>query len=593
MGISLNPSAILNGQGIDVSTLVQQALSESDGQLTGWQNEETTLQSQASDITVINNHLTALQTAVNALADPLGALTAQSATSSDTNVLTATADTSAVAGNHTIVVSSLATTGSIYTNDVTGGANVSILPAGATGGDLQLQIGGSGGQIVDIGITPGVNDTLTTLASSIDQQSTANGWGITATVVTDANGSRLAISSQATGTPGALAITSNQATGTLNTNSVADPDASILANGQSSGDIQLQIGGASGTTADIQITQGSNDTLNSLASSINTQSTANQWGITANVVEDSNGYHLSITSAAQGPAGAIAIASNSNTTLTANANPATSLTFGSPIGGSNAAVTVDGIPYSESSNTFTVATIPGVTINLGNAAPAETVQLNVGTDVTQATNAINNFVSAYNQVITDINQETTVNSSTNQQGPLGSDTALRSLESSLMSDVTYAVSGTGGMVNLGSFGINMNDDGTLTVGNAPNGQSLSQILSSNPSSVLNFFQNASSTGFATNFQTDLNNLADPTIGVLSVDLAQNNAEQQDLQTTISNFQTQLSAQQTQLTQQFDQVNASLQEYPLLLQQVTETLATMDSTSSSSSGSSTPTLTSGL
>jgi flagellar hook-associated protein 2 len=220
------------------------------------------------------------------------------------------------------------------------------------------------------------------------------------------------------------------------------------------------------------------------------------------------------------------------------------------------------------------------------------VQLSIGPDITQATNAVNNFVSAYNQVIGDINQEFTVNAGTNNEGPLGSDTALRSLQSSLLSDVTYAVSGDGGLVNLSSLGINMNDDGTLTAGASPTGQTLSQVLSSNPTAFVNFFQNASSTGFANNFNTDLTNLTDPTLGVLNVDLTQNKAQQQTLSDNISNFETQLTAEQQSLTTQFDQVNASLQAYPLLLQQVTETLGTL-STQAGSSDALSPTLTSGL
>jgi len=90
----------------------------------------------------------------------------------------------------------------------------------------------------------------------------------------------------------------------------------------------------------------------------------------------------------------------------------------------------------------------------------------------------------------------------------------------------------------------------------------------------------------------LTNLTDPTLGVLNVDLAQNKTGQQNLADTINNFQLQLTAEQTQLTQELSQVNASLQSYPLLLQQVTETLATMGSSSNSGSSSS-PTLTSGL
>jgi flagellar hook-associated protein 2 len=479
MGISLNPSALLNGQGIDVSSLVQEILSESSGQLTEWQNEQSTLQSQASDLTSINGDLNNLATAVQALADPLGALTAVSATSSDNNVLTATATTSATAGTNQIVVSSLATPGLVYTDDFAGGADASILPSGSTSGEIDLQIGGSSGTTEQIAITAGSNDTLNTLASYINSQN----WGVTASVVTDANGSRLALTSQATGTAGALAITSNN----------------------------------------------------------------------------------------------------------------TDLNFDTPSGGANASLTIDGVPYSSASNTITGA-IAGVTLNLASASPNETVELTVGPDATDAETAINNFVTAYNQVINDINQEFTVNSSTNSQGPLGSDAALKSLQTSLLNDVTYSVSGNDGLVNLAALGINMNDDGTLTVGTNAQGQSLAQVIAASPAAFQNFFQNATSTGFANNFNTDLTNLTDPTVGVLNVDLAQNQAEQQDLTNSINNFETQLSNEQTQLTTEFDQVNATLQAYPLLLQQTTEVLATLGSGSTSSNETSSilaPTLTSGL
>jgi len=78
-------------------------------------------------------------------------------------------------------------------------------------------------------------------------------------------------------------------------------------------------------------------------------------------------------------------------------------------------------------------------------------------------------------------------------------------------------------------------------------------------------------------------------------VTQNTAQEEDLSNNISNFQTQLNTEQTNLTQQFDSVNASLQAYPLLLQEITETLGTLGSGTSSTGSliSSEPTLTSGL
>jgi flagellar hook-associated protein 2 len=484
MGVSLNPATILSGQGLDVSSVVQQIISEQTGELTVWQGQQATFATQNGLLEGEENNLTNLQTAVAALADPTGALTAQAATSSNIGILTANAQSSAVSGTHQIVVTSLATTGTLYTNPIAAGANTS-----------------------------------------------------------------------------------------------------FLSGGQTTGDIKLQVGGVSGTTDDVPITQGSNDTLTTLASYINTQSSANGWGLTASVVSDASGSRLSVQSQSSGSAGALAITTNSNT----------SLSFAAPQGGANAVLTIDGVPFSSSSNTVTGA-IQGVTLSLVSQSPGNPVQLTVAPDQTQITNAVSNFVSAYNTVVSTINSQYVVDPTGSIPAPpLESDLSLRSLQSSILADAAYAIGGNSGLVNLASLGINMNDDGTLTMGSNAAGQTFAQVLAANPAAVQSFFQNSSGTGFANKFNTDLTNLTNPTTGPLNVDLAQNQAEGQDLTTTINNFDTQIVAEQTQLTQQYDAVNASLQQYPLLLQEVTETLGTLGSTTSSSGAlvSSEPTLTSGL
>jgi len=475
MGISFNAASLLNGNGIDVSSVVSEMQAATQDQITSLQQQQSTLQTHASDISSINTDLNSLATAVQALTDPLGAFSALTATSSLPAVVTATATNSATAGDYTLVVSGLASAGTVYTAALAN-ANTSILPSGATSAEIQLQVGGSSGTTDTIQITAGSNDTLSTLAAYINQQSQANNWGVTATVLTDASGARLAISSQATGSTGALTITEN-------------------------------------------------------------------------------------------------------TTLDSNGNPTgtpTNLTFEPPVGGSNATFTVNGIPFSSTSNTVTDA-IPGVTLNLVSTYSGQ-VQVAVSPDTTQVTNAISNFVSAYNKVIGDINSQFTIDPTTNSEGPLGSDASLRSLQSSLLADATYAFSGnSGGLVNLASLGINMQDDGTLSI----DAQTLANAIATNPSAVQSFFQD-STNGFATNFNNDLNNLTDPTQGPLNVDLTQNQAEQTDLSNQISDIQQQMAVQQQQLIQEFSSVNATLEEYPFLLQEVLSQLGTTSPTSSNTS-----------
>jgi flagellar hook-associated protein 2 len=460
MAVSFNSAALLNGNGINVSSVVNAILAPKSGSISLLQNQQTDLSTKAGLLTGLNNNLTNLAAAVLSLASLSGPLTAQSATSSQPGILTATAQTTAPVGTHQIVVSDLATIGTLYT-DPLADSNASLLTGGATTGDFKLQVGANGaGTIHDIAITAGTSDTFSTLASYINAQP----WGVTANVVTDANGARLALTSQLTGTPGALAITSNN----------------------------------------------------------------------------------------------------------------TGLTFNAPAGGTNASLTIDGVPLSSASNTLTGA-IAGVTLNLASSAPATQVQLTVGPDTVQATNAINSFVTAYNAVINGINAQFTVDPTTNSEGPLGGDSALRTLQSSLLQDATYSITGNGGLVNLASLGIDFNNDGTLTVNQVATDThlSLSNVLATNPNAVQNFFQNASGTGFASNFNNDIFNLTDVTDGILNVDIAGNKTQQQALTTEIRNLQDRLTAQRQLLSLQYAQVNATLEAFPSLLLQVTSEIGALN------------------
>jgi flagellar hook-associated protein 2 len=461
MAVSFNSAALLNGNGINVSSVVNAILGPKSGAISLLQNQQTDLSTQAGLLAGLNNNLTNLAAPVLSLASISGPLTAQSATSSQPGILTATAQTTAPIGTHQIVVSSLATIGTLYTDPLADG-NASFLTGGSTTGDLKLQVGGANGTgtIHDIAITAGSNDTLSTLASYINTQK----WGVTANVVTNANGSRLALTSEFTGTPGALSITNNN------------------------------IG----------------------------------------------------------------------------------LNFNAPAGGTNASLTIDGVPFSSTSNTLTGA-IAGVTLNLTSAAPATQVQLTVGPDTVQAIAAINSFVSAYNAVINGINAQFALDPTTNSEGPLGSDSALRTLQSSLLQDATYSITGNGGLVNLASLGIDFNNDGTLTVNQVATDThpSLSNVLATNPGAVQSFFQNASGTGFASNFNNDLFNLTDVTDGILNVDIAGNKAQQQALTTQINNLRDRLTAQQQLLTRQYAQVNATLEAFPSLLLQVTSEIGALN------------------
>src|SRR5579859_5681720 len=141
--ISLNSATLLSGNGIDVNSLVTQSLAAENGQLQLYQQQQTDLQSQAGLLTGFSSDLSKLSSAVNSLADILGPLTGQTATSNQPSIVTASAQTTATPGTHTIVVSTLATQGTLYTDAVTN-AKTSILPANTQNADLKIQVGGTG-----------------------------------------------------------------------------------------------------------------------------------------------------------------------------------------------------------------------------------------------------------------------------------------------------------------------------------------------------------------------------------------------------------------------------------------------------------------
>ena len=427
------------GQGINVQQFVQFAVANQTAAITALQTQQTTLGSQAGEIATITSDLSSLDNAAAALNDPLGALAAQTATSSNSAVVGATASSTAASGSHSIIVTSLATTSSYYTNELSGAATI-------TPGTFNIQVGSSAPTTITVNST---DNTLGQLAASINNQNA----GVTASVIQDANGSRLALVSSTSGLPGDLTVSGNTA----------------------------------------------------------------------------------------------------------------GLTFTKAVAGTNAALQVDGIPISSASNTVSNV-INGVTLSLGSPSAAS-VTVNVSPDTTQATTAINTFVTAYNTVVSEINNQFNVNSDGSGGGVLETDNSLRDAQSQLLGAISYSISGNNGAVNLASIGINLNNDGTLTVDSG----ALSTALSSNYSAVQNLFQNATA-GFSQNLHSVINNLTAPTNGILTLDSQSVTSSAQSLTQQISDLQAALAVQEQNLTTVYSQVNATLQELPLLLSQTTQQLA---------------------
>jgi flagellar hook-associated protein 2 len=442
-GSQSNTSSGGLGAGIDVSLLVQAAMANQQAELQVMQNEQTAITNQQSALNSFNSDLQALQTAAFALTDPVSSLTQMAATTSDPTVLSASAVTGASNGSYAVVVNNLATTSSYYSSaEPTSSTTIGT-------GTLTIKVGTNTAVPITVDNT---NNTLSGLASAINNANI----GVTASVITDASGARLAIVSNTSGAPGDLTVTATS-------------------------------------------------------------------GLPA------------MTKA---------------------------------VTGTNASITLNNIPISSTTNTVSSA-INGVTLNLASANPNETVTLNVGPDTTSAETAVNNFVSAYNQVVSDLNTQYTVDSSGNA-GPLASDSTLSLAQSQILASASFSMTGNGGINSLADLGISFNNDGTLSV----DAGTLNSALSSNFASVQSFFQSINAGSFGANLSQNLSTLADPVTGAIAQDLTGMQQTQTGLAQQISDFQSQLSETQQSLTQQYDQVDTTLQELPLLLQQVNQQLASL-------------------
>ena len=296
-----------------------------------------------------------------------------------------------------------------------------------------------------------------------------------------------------------------------------------------------------------------NNTLSQLAETINNQNI----GVSASVIQDSNGYRLALVSATSGAPGDVTVSGNT-----------TGLSFTKAVTGTNASLVVDGIPISSASNTVSNV-INGVTLSLGSPSPSTPVTVNVNPDSTQATSAINNLVSAYNTVITEINSQFNVASDGSGGGPLEADNSLRDVQNQLLGALSYSISGNSGIVNLASIGVNFNNDGTLSV----DGGKLSSALSSNFSAVQNLLQNTT-TGFSQNLSTVLSNINGPGNGILTLDAQSISSTSQGITSQVADLQAALAVQQRNLTNVYSQVNTTLQELPLLESQISQQLASV-------------------
>jgi flagellar hook-associated protein 2 len=193
--VGLNFGAATSGTGFDVASTVTQIIAMESAVEVPWKAQLAGLQAKDVALSGIGTALSTLSTAVSALTNFDGVLASKQGSSSDTSVLTlSSASSSAVAGSHTVIVTSLAQTSSQFSDRITTASD-------KLSGSITLQIG----SVTNTITLDSTSNTLSTLAQAINSGS----YGVKASVVTDTLGSRLSLVSTASGAAGQITLTSS------------------------------------------------------------------------------------------------------------------------------------------------------------------------------------------------------------------------------------------------------------------------------------------------------------------------------------------------------------------------------------------------
>lgn len=246
--VGLNFGSATSGQGFDVTSTVNQIVTNLQAVETPWKTQLTSLQSKDTVLSSLGTQISTLSTDLQNLTDFSGTMAYKTGSSSDTNVLTlSSASAAAVAGTHTIVVQNLAQTSSAASDAV--GASDTLI------GGITLKVGSGAWQTVNVGDSS-TAATLSGLSSAINSANV----GVTASVLTNADGTqRLSLVSKTQGAAGQITIadSTNNSTSptTLADSTVADKNIGLgLATIQNGGDAIITVDGVTLTSASNTVT---------------------------------------------------------------------------------------------------------------------------------------------------------------------------------------------------------------------------------------------------------------------------------------------------------------------------------------------------
>ena len=233
--------------------------------------------------------------------------------------------------------------------------------------------------------------------------------------------------------------------------------------------------GASGAGGDLTFTAGTESftisvaagtTLAELREQIN--DAAGNFGVSANIIDDGSGnnVYLSLTSSVSGEGNNLVIentdASLDKVSSIAFDGSAGGMTIGANDQAQNAIINVDGIDIQSDTNNFDGA-VSGLSITaqaisaIDANGNRERASANINFDTESVKETLEGFVESYNSLLSVFDTQSA------SGGPLSGSSLIRGLEGSLNSDLMSVFSDAGDLTTIFDIGIEMADDGTLSV----------------------------------------------------------------------------------------------------------------------------------
>ncbi len=280
-----------------------------------------------------------------------------------------------------------------------------------------------------------------------------------------------------------------------------------LSNGQYSGATFTQNGNLSGGSITIN---SSNNTLAGIRDAINSAN----LGVSASIVNDgsSTPNRLVLTSTAGGSSSEMKISVSGDSTLASllSNDPAGTQNMSEVTTGQNALATINGIAVQSPTNTLSNV-VDGTSLTLSKTG---STTVTVANDASATSTGVVNFVKAYNALRVSLNSLTNIDTSNSaNNGPLASDVSTKTLINQI-TDVLGQAIGSGTYQSLGSIGVTMGSDGTLSIDDTK----LSAAIAASPSQVAGLFAGA---GTATDALVSVPSFTDSTqAGTYAVNVTQ-------------------------------------------------------------------------